>query len=453
MIENRRVKYLNKYPVKDGKYVLYWMQAAQRAEFNHALEYAVQRANFTTKPLVVIFCVEPNFPEANARHFHFMLEGLAETQKSLKRRHIRMVVKTGNFVKIITAAAKDACEVIVDAGHLKFQQKCRLDVARELTCKLTQIETNLIVPPEAASSKEEYSAKTFRPKITKQLNRFLKKPPNSKCKRSSLGMEFNGLGINDSDAVIKKLKIDRSVGKTEFFKGGTSEAKRLLKIFIKEKLADYGKTSSDPSKSGLSDMSPYLHFGQISPIYIALEILKHGGAGAKAYLEELIVRRELAHNFVYYNSNYDKLEATANWAMRTLNVHKKDRRPYIYSLKQLEKAQTHDKYWNAAQKEMVITGKMNGYMRMYWGKKILEWSKSPQQAFRTALYLNNKYELDGRDPNGYAGVCWCFGKHDTAWRQRPVFGKVRYMNAEGLRRKFNMEKYVRRVESAVKGEE
>ncbi|PKL43149.1 MAG: deoxyribodipyrimidine photolyase, partial [Planctomycetes bacterium HGW-Planctomycetes-1] len=388
MLEKERIKTLNNRLIKDRKYVLYWMQAAQRAEYNHALEYAINRANEAKKPLVVVFCLFPNFPNANARHYHFMLEGLAELQKNLKKRQIQMRISFGNFVKIITETAKDACEVIVDAGYLKFQCQCRLGVAKKLDCRLTEIETNLIVPLETAGEKEEYSARTIRPRINKQLKKFLKKPPQTRCVKSSLSLKFNNsLDVSNPAAVIKKLKIDSSVSRTEFFTGGTSEAKKLLKSFIKNKLAGYGKDSSDPSKDGLSNISPYLHFGQISPVYIALQIQKHGGAGAKAYLEELIIRRELAHNFVYYNYDYDRLKSTAGWAMRTLNFHKRDKRQYIYLLRQLENARTHDEYWNAAQKEMVITGKMHGYMRMYWGKKIIEWSKSPAQAFKTAVYL------------------------------------------------------------------
>ncbi|MBI9019400.1 MAG: hypothetical protein JEZ07_19295 [Phycisphaerae bacterium] len=189
-------------------------------------------------------------------------------------------------------------------------------------------------------------------------------------------------------------------------------------------------------------MSPYLHFGQISPLYIALELLKVKTAATDVFLEELIVRRELSYNFVHYNNNYDKIKCLPNWAINTLNFHKSDKRQYIYTVEQFEKAQTHDPYWNAAQMEMVITGKMAGYMRMYWGKKIIEWSRTPKQAFETALYLNNKYELDGRGPNAFAGVAWCFGKHDRAWSERKVFGKVRYMNAAGLKRKFDVDGYV-----------
>jgi deoxyribodipyrimidine photo-lyase len=191
-------------------------------------------------------------------------------------------------------------------------------------------------------------------------------------------------------------------------------------------------------------MSPYLHFGQISPLEIALQVLQSSSQGKESYLDELIIRRELAINYVFYNHNYDSFNGLPQWAQKTLLSHKSDERTYTYSLIQLEKADTHDAYWNAAQREMITTGKMHGYMRMYWGKKILEWSSSPEEAFKTALYLNNKYELDGRDPNGFAGIAWCFGKHDRPWASRPIFGNIRFMSAEGLKRKFDVEKYTQR---------
>jgi len=192
-------------------------------------------------------------------------------------------------------------------------------------------------------------------------------------------------------------------------------------------------------------MSPYLHFGQISPLEITLEISKTRSRSKEAYLEELIVRRELSMNFVHYNETYDSYDSIPQWARKTLRAHQKDRRDYLYRREEFEQGKTHDPYWNAAQKEMVVTGKMHGYMRMYWGKKILEWSKTPQEAFETALYLNNKYELDGRNPNGFTGVAWCFGKHDRPWGERAIFGNVRYMNEGGLKRKFDAEKYVEKI--------
>jgi deoxyribodipyrimidine photo-lyase len=267
--------------------------------------------------------------------------------------------------------------------------------------------------------------------------------------RDSLGIKLDGLDISDIDSVLDKLRIDRSVGRVETYKSGTTIAENLLTDFIVNKLDLYEDGRNEPAAGCVSNMSPYLHFGQISPLYVAREILSAKNVKKKnveAYLEELIVRRELSMNFCHCNSQYDSFDSLPDWAKKTLRKHARDKREYDYSLPELEHARTHDPYWNAAQKEMVLTGKMHNYMRMYWGKKIIEWVKRPEDAFRIALHLNNKYELDGRDPNSYAGVAWCFGKHDRPWSERPILGNVRYMNSAGLERKFDMEAYIRKVE-------
>jgi len=233
------------------------------------------------------------------------------------------------------------------------------------------------------------------------------------------------------------------------FKGESSEALRRIERFTKDSLKHYHSLRSDPGQQHQSRLSPYLHFGQISPLTIALRVKAARGAPAEAkeaFLEELIVRRELAFNFVYYEAQYDSYACLPDWARATLQAHRNDKRQYLYSREQLERAATHDPYWNAAMDEMRLTGLMHGYMRMYWGKKILEWSESPEQAFVTALYLNNRYFLDGRDPNSYAGVDWCFGKHDRPWPERQIFGKVRFMADSGLRRKFDMDAYLQRID-------
>jgi len=446
-IQAERIKTSGTAAPSEGEYVVYWMQAAQRCEYNHALEYAIEQANRLGKPLVVVFCLICDYPEANERHYYFMLEGLRETQKSLEARGIRMVILGEPPESGVVRLAKPASLVVVDAGHLRIQRKWRKKVARSIRCPLAEVETNLIVPVEVASSKEDYSAGTFRPKISKQIDGFLVKLLHRKLKISSFDLRFDSLPLEYMDKVISKLGIDSSVGKVSHFTGGTSQAKRRLKRFLKDKLDNYAQDSRDPNLDCISHISPYLHFGQISPVYVALEVLKTSSPGKDAYLEQLIVRRELSHNFVYYNNSYDSFKSLPSWAERTLNYHRRDKKEYVYSLGQLETAQTHDIYWNAAQKEMVSTGKMHNYMRMYWGKKIIEWTRNPQAAFKIALHLNNKYELDGRDPNGFAGVAWCFGKHDRAWAERPIFGMVRYMNSNGLKRKFDADAYVRKIEA------
>ena len=445
MIQEERVRQLNNKPVKAGKYVLYWMQAAQRAEYNHALEYSISRANKLKVPVVVLFGIADNYPEANLRHYHFMLEGLKDAKEALAKRGIKLVIKHESPELAVVSLANKACCVVVDAGHTLIQLKWRNYATKNIECLLEEVETSLIVPVTEASDKENFSAGTLRPRINKRLPGYLIKIRHSKPLFNSLDMKFNSFDIDDIELALSKLNIDRNVGPVKTFMGGTTEAKRRLKAFIRDKLDHYDNLRNDPCLDATSNMSPYLHFGHISPLYIALKVLESGSPGKEAYLEELIVRRELSHNFVFYNSKYDRIDCLPPWARNTLNLHSHDKREYVYSLKEFEQAKTNDPYWNAAQKEMVITGKMHGYMRMYWGKKILEWSENPKEGFRIALYLNNKYELDGRDPNGFAGIAWCFGKHDRAWGERKVFGKIRYMNAAGLERKFNPKDYVEKI--------
>lgn len=443
----QRVKNLNNQSVKNGKYVLYWMQSSQRADYNFALEYSILKANKLDVPLIVFFGLTPEFPEANLRHYHFMLEGLKKTSYALQDRGIKMVVLAKSPEVGVVELAEQASLAVVDRGYLKTLKKWYEVAAKNLKCPLVQVEDNVVVPVEAASEKEEYSAATIRPKIVGKQSQFMTKMGKIELKRSSADMKFDSVELDDVGKVESTLDIDKSVQKTGYFKGGSNEAVERLENFVEQKLPKYLELRNDPAVDYQSNLSPYLHFGQISPLYVALKIseAKTTAEAKKAYLEELIVRRELAVNYVNYQVNYDSFSALPQWAKHTLLSHKSDPRDYLYKLKELENAETHDPYWNAAQKEMRITGKMHGYMRMYWGKKLIEWSKTPKVAFKVAVYLNNKYELDGRDPNSYAGIAWCFGKHDRPWKERTVFGKVRYMNQNGLHRKFDIDKYVERV--------
>jgi deoxyribodipyrimidine photo-lyase len=449
-IETERIKILNDKKEARGNYVLYWMQQSQRVSFNHALNYAAGQANNLKLPLLVVFGLTAAYPEANQRHYTFMLEGLQKTQRSLAKMGIAMVIRQGEPPEVALSLAAKASLVVCDRGYLRHQRTWRSIVAKKAPCQVVQVESDVVVPLETVSAKAEYAARTIRPKINRQLATWLKPLPKPRVKIDASALAIKGIDIGDIATVLKPMAIDASVAPvSRFYQGGSSQAYKHLDTFIRHGLAQYDKHSNQPQTDDISHMSPYLHFGQISPLEIALKIsktCKGRQAACDSYLEELIVRRELAINFVYYTPDYDTFGCLPQWARTTLREHQDDQRETLYSPKQLAAASTHDEYWNAAMREMRTTGFMHNYMRMYWGKKVLQWSADPATAFDTLLNLNNRYFLDGRDPNSYTGVAWIFGLHDRAWAERPIFGKVRYMAASGLERKCDIRAYVAKVD-------
>ncbi len=448
MIQDERIKFLNDYPVNNaGVYVVYWMQASQRTHYNHALEYAVLTANEQEKPLIVFFGLTDKFPEANLRHYTFMIEGLQDVKSKLSHRGIKLIVRITDPAEGIISISKNASIVVTDRGYLRIQKHWRKKASELIHCPLIQVESDVIVPVQTASPKEEYSAGTFRPKMHRHVEEYLVPVKKNIPVNNSLEVDLDSIDILNIRSISENLNISSGIKPSEYYSGGENQAEKHLDLFLGSKINKYNDYRNDPNSNTLSNLSPYLHFGQISPLYIAIRIagVQADNESKASFIDELIVRRELSINFTFYNKEYDTFESLPDWAKKSLNVHKSDPREYLYKFEQFENGETHDPYWNAAQKEMMITGKMHGYMRMYWGKKILEWSSTPEEAFRTALILNNKYEIDGRDPNSFAGVAWCFGKHDRPWAERPVFGKIRYMNANGLKRKFDADHYVRRI--------
>ncbi len=456
-VAETRIQVLNDREVTPGDYVLYWMQQSQRAEHNPALELAIREANRLKLPVVVVFGLMDDYPEANQRHYRFLLEGLQDVGSALMRKGIRFVVQRGVPPAVALALGSRAALIVCDVGYTRHQREWRRAVAADAGCRVLAVEGDVVVPVAVVSNKAEYAARTIRPRIQKHLDDYLTLPRPLRPRQPSLDLSLEGLDLDDIDGVLAGLKIDRSVPPVPmFFKGGTAEAKKRLRGFIRHRLALYDSHSNQPQTDDVSMMSPYLHFGQVSPVYLALQVrdARAGqGIDRAAYLEELIVRRELAINFVYYTADYDRFSCLPDWARKTLGEHVDDRRAHVYSRKELEAARTHDPYWNAAMREMRYTGFMHNYMRMYWGKKILEWTPDPEEAFDTTLAINNKYFLDGRDPNSYAGVAWVYGKHDRAWAERPVFGKIRYMAASGLERKCDIQAYVHKVDQRVRRSE
>jgi deoxyribodipyrimidine photo-lyase len=457
MSETSRVKVLNEKPIiSDGEYVLYWMQQSQREPMNPALEYGARAANDLKLPLVAAFGLDNGYPDANERHFAFMLQGLAETTDRLLQRGVKLIGRLAAPPRAVEELAAKAALVVCDRGYLRHQRQWRQDLASCVACRVVQVEGDVVVPVETASDKREWAARTLRKKIGDQFDRFVSEITPTRLDKSSLPLKIKSdIDFRRWQKVLDDLDIDREVRHVSRFRGGTGEARKRLTAFLRSDLPGYAEARNDPSDPQASELSPYLHFGQLSPVEIAIKVQRSKAASdkdKKAFLEELIVRRELACNFVFYTSNYDSFTCLPDWARKTLAEHKSDERPTRYTRKQLETAQTDDRYWNAAMQEMLETGYMHNHMRMYWGKKILEWSNTPQYAYATALYLNNKYFLDGRDPNSYSNVAWIFGLHDQAWAERAIFGKVRYMNAGGLERKFDIEKYVNRIDKLTEAD-
>jgi deoxyribodipyrimidine photo-lyase len=448
-IAPERITVLNRHVTRKGRWVLYWMQQSQRAWDNPALEVAIGEANRLNLPVVVVFALTASYPDANGRHYRFMLEGLAETQRDLTDRGIAMLVQPGDPVAVIAPMARHAALLVCDTGYTRQQRSWRRSLSQCVHCQALAVEGDVVVPVGMVSPKAEYAARTIRPKIQRHLATFLVPCPQRRPKHPSTDIGLESMDLGNLEAILDGLDIDRSVKPvSRFFSGGQAQARKRLRRFIDHHLHNYRTHHNQPQTDDISQMSPYLHFGQISPVTIALTV---SGASAgdetdrAAYLEELIIRRELAVNFVHYTPDYDRYACLPSWARKTLEAHAADRRTVSYDRQTLAAAATHDPYWNAAMQEMRSTGFMHNYMRMYWGKKILEWSPSPRQAFDTTLVLNNRYFLDGRDPNSFAGVGWVFGLHDRAWFEREIFGTVRYMAASGLERKCDIGAYVQKV--------
>lgn len=427
-----------------GDYVLYWMQQSQRAEWNHALEYAIARANEKKLPLLVLFVVVDSYLEANIRHYEFMLQGLREVGETLRKRGVKFVVERGQPATVVPRCGHDATLVVFDRGYLRHQRSWRREVAQRLPCEVVEIESDAVVPVETASPKKEYAARTIRRDLMRQYESFVERPSGGPVRASF----SEAPGETEAEQRLQKLttalNIDRSVAPVSgLFQGGTAVAKKRLKHFLQKKLGSYTSERNSITADCVSHMSPYLHFGQISAAFITSELLKSSDEESRSgYLDELLVRRELAINFVWHEPNYDSFAALPGWAQKTLREHKRDPRPVKYSLKQLETAETDDRVWNAAMLQMKHQGYLHNTLRMYWGKKILEWSNSPEHAHKVALLLNNKYFLDGRDANSYTNILWLFGLHDRPWTARSIFGTVRYMSREGLERKQDVYTYL-----------
>lgn len=444
-IHPARIHNRNQNPATVGP-VLYWMSRDQRVADNWALLHAQSLALARQAPLAVVFTLADSFLGATLRQFGFMLRGLAGVAERFKELGIAFILLRGNPPEQICHFIRqnNAGTLVTDFDPLRTKRSWHDQVAGSVAIPCIEVDAHNIVPCRSASSRQEFGAYTIRPTINRLLPEFLHPFPPVVQHPFPWPAPLTPFAVNET---LSGITVDRSVAEIGWLTPGEAGGRARLHDFIENGLAAYESDRNDPCRHGQSGLSPWLHFGQLSAQRVALEVLRQlsVSSSAEAFLEELVVRRELADNFCFYNSSYDRVEGFPAWAQRTIAEHRHDRREYLYRPEQLEAAQTHDPLWNAAQLTMVNTGSMHGYLRMYWAKKILEWTPSPEEAMAAAIMLNDRYQLDGRDPNGYAGIAWSIGGvHDRAWGERPVFGKIRYMNYRGCLRKFSVAEYISR---------
>ncbi|THB66937.1 MAG: deoxyribodipyrimidine photo-lyase [Desulfovibrio sp.] len=434
--------------------VVYWLHREHRALDNWGLYAAQQAALGSGAPLAVVYCLAPAYLGAIWRQFSFLLKGLEHVAQDLAKLRIPLFLLQGEPGRTVAdfAGSLAAARVYTDFDPLRIKGQWLNDLLATYQGSVFDVDSRNIVPCRAASNKHEYAARTLRPKLRKLVPEFLAPCPGPLVHEPGWPLPAPEI---DWSGIAASLDVDRSVGEIPEIIPGEEAAQAVLDTFLSQRLPVYADKRNDPNSGVQSQLSPYLHFGMIASSRVALAVLDRAPSGdvnAESFLEELIVRRELADNYCLHNPDYDSVEGFPDWAKKTLDKHRADPRPYCYSREQWEAARTHDPLWNAAQTEMRETGRMHGYMRMYWAKKILEWSESPEQAMATAIHLNDRYLLDGRDSNGYTGIAWSLGGvHDRPWKERPIFGTVRYMNESGCRRKFNVQAYIDRMLTLTQG--
>ena len=436
MVSAERVRLLNDSPIRrDAKYVLYWAQINRRLDSNHALAFASEIANKLELPLLVYEGLTFSHPFANDRFHRFILDGVSENEDRAKALGLGYIfyyrAHQGDPNDVLYRMAVSAAAVVTDDFPGYIAQNHNTSVPSRIGLPYHVVDATSIVPM-AQMSKQEYAAYTIRPKIHKVLEEYLQPVESLRVKRKWSG------ALPEMPSKLRTADIDHSVQVSKKFTGGRRAAHTQLNRFLEHGLARYARYNREPSAHATSQVSPYLHFGHLSALEVALAVQEYANENkliVPEFLEQLIVRRELAFNFARYGPNPRTLDALPDWARHTLAKHDRDPREWVYSRAQFEQAATHDALWNATQTELLHDGIIHGYYRMYWGKKIIEWSASHQDALDTMIYLHDRYAVDGRDPNTYANILWCFGLHDRPWAERPIFGMIRYMNLAGMQRK------------------
>ncbi len=451
-----RVTVLNDRPVRArADYVLYWSQMNRRVESNHALEFAVERANRLKLPVLFYEGLTCDYPCANDRFHTFLLEGVPETARRLGRRgigycfYLRQRRSSANDV--LYRLASRAAMVVTDDYPAFVAERHNRSVPAKLDIPYIAVESSCVVPMRFFTAKQ-YGAYTLRPRLSKVLNEHLRPLDPLAVVRKWTGPapDFHTTVTADGIAeLVASCEIDHSVKPSLSYGGGRAAAEQHLRVFVEEKLARYERDRNEPSAHATSNLSPWLHFGHISALEVALAAKLYAAENdisADAFLEELIVRRELAFNHALHaGESAGQLSSLPDWAQKTLRAHNCDPRDPVYTYEDFETARTHDSLWNACQKEMLLRGKIHGYYRMYWGKKIIEWARTHEDALQTMLRIHDRYALDGRDPNTTTNILWCFGLHDRPWKERPVFGMVRWMSLEGMKRKTDVEAYQQEI--------
>jgi deoxyribodipyrimidine photo-lyase len=439
-------------PAPAAKCVVYWMQRAERGIDNPALDTAIALGNELGLPVIAFFSAISNFPHANLRHYRFLNQGLPDIEEDLAERNVSFIVRRPPDNKLDKLLGElGAAMVVGDENPMREPERWRAVLAHRLQIPFWTVDADVIVPSNLYA-KHFYAVHHFRPKLYAEMPRFLAMHANESARHAwDRPAAFESFDVR-KDMTEGWRNFDRSVEPVEEWTGGTHAALKLLRTFVKHKLADYGTVRNHPEKDGTSRISPALHFGHIGPLTVVRAIEESVARGEctkearDAYYSEVLAWRELAINFVKYVPDYDSIDCAPDWAQKTLRAHARDTRDPVYTPEQLERGETYDEMWNAAQKQMTRFGWMHNYLRMYWAKKILEWSPTPAQAWQTCVHLNDKYFLDGRDPNGYAGIAWSLGGvHDRPWFDRPIFGTVRYMSGASTGKKFDSKRYVENI--------
>ncbi|QDT30862.1 cryptochrome/DNA photolyase family protein [Thalassoglobus polymorphus] len=488
-VPEKRIRALNNHDVNpSGDYILYWMIANRRSRSNFSLERAAEWAQRLGKPLIVFEAVRVKYRWASDRLHKFILQGMANQRESFKNAPLTYycyVEPEPNDGKgLLEELAKKACVVVTDDFPCFFIPTMLKVVSRRVKVKLEAVDSNGLFPM-SATDRVFTKAHSFRRFLQKEILEHLDNVPNENFLNQldlpqtgevpqqilSKWPEATDLTLTATADVLKTFPIDHAV-KPASFDGGEVAATRTLKEFLDDGFERYADDRNHPDTDASSRLSPYLHFGHISAHTIFSEIAAREGwtpanvaekpngsregwwgmsEHAEGYLDEVITWRELGYNMCSHESNYDKYESLPDWAKTTLEEHLHDEREYVYSLSEFESASTHDEVWNAAQRQLVQEGRMHNYLRMLWGKKIFEWSETPRDAIQIMIELNNKYAVDGRNPNSYSGIFWVLGRYDRAWGpERSVYGKIRYMTSESTKRKLKMKEYLKRYSSHSK---